>query len=55
MFEFAVEELLGNGGVAARGAVVQVEHERQVQRVRSDGQGLVEDSVAADVLKVDPT
>jgi hypothetical protein len=48
-----VEECFGDAGVSACGAVAQVEHQRQVQWVRSDRERFVQDPVAADALGLD--
>jgi hypothetical protein len=48
-----VEQVLGDGRVAARGGVGQVEDQGEVQRVGPGGQCFVQDPVAADAFEVD--
>ncbi len=53
LFELAVKQELGDGRVPARGGVRQAENQRQVQRVWSDGQRLVQNAVPANAVEVD--
>ena len=48
-----VEQVLGDGRIAARGGVGQVEDQGEVQRVGADGQRFVQYPVAADAFEVD--
>jgi hypothetical protein len=48
-----VEQVLSDGRVPARGGVRQVEDQREVQRVWSDGERLMQDPVLADAVEVD--
>src|SRR6266511_2645518 len=53
LLELVVEQVLGDGRVPACGGVRQVEDQGQVQRVRSGGQRLVQNAVAANAVEVD--
>lgn len=50
---WVVEKCCGDVGASGCGAVGQVEHQRQVQWVRPDREGFVQDPVAADAFGLD--
>ena len=52
-FELVVEQALGDVRVSACCGQRQVEDQGQVQRVGANGQGFVQDAVAADAVDVD--